>query len=64
MPGYRGRALRGPVVAAVAAPFGRDIDACVRRVEQTTRWARARGATLIVFPETALGGYIHEPRPG
>jgi predicted amidohydrolase len=51
-------------VAAVAAPFGRDIDACVQRVEQTTRWARARGATLIVFPEAAIGGYIHEPRPG
>ncbi len=61
---YGGRAAGGPAVAAVAAPFGRDIDACVEQVEQTLRWARARGATLIVFPETTLGGYIHEGRPG
>ncbi len=63
----RRRPRRGPVepaVAAVAGSFGRDIDACVERVEQTTRLARARGATLVVFPETALGGYIHEPGPG
>jgi N-carbamoylputrescine amidase len=65
---FRGRAPVGPAVAAVAAPFGRDVDACVQRVEQTLRWARARGATLIVFPEATLGGYIYEcgpedPRP-
>ncbi len=50
-------------MAAVAAPFVRDIDACVERIEQTIRQARARGATLIVLPETALGGYIYERRP-
>jgi predicted amidohydrolase len=48
----------------VAATFGRDLDACVQRVEQTVRWARACGATLIVFPEATLGGYIYERRPG
>jgi N-carbamoylputrescine amidase len=51
-------------VAAVAAPFGRDIEACVQRVERTLAWARARGVTLIAFPETTLGGYIYESRPG
>lgn len=60
----RGGAPAGPAVAAVAAPFSRDIDACVQRVERTVQQARARGATLIVFPETALGGYIYEPEPG
>lgn len=50
-------------MAAVAAPFVRGIDACVERIEQTIGQARARGATLIVFPETALGGYIYERRP-
>jgi predicted amidohydrolase len=53
-----------PAVAAVAASFGREIDACVQRVERTVEEARARGATLIVFPETTLGGYLHEPWPG
>ncbi|MGI8800927.1 MAG: carbon-nitrogen hydrolase family protein [Solirubrobacteraceae bacterium] len=50
-------------MAAVAAPFERDIDACVERVERTIRQARAHGAALIVFPETALGGYIYERGP-
>jgi predicted amidohydrolase len=53
-----------PAIAAVAGSFGRDIEACVESVEQTIRLARARGATLIVFPETALGGYVYEAGPG
>lgn len=57
-------AAAGQAVAAVAAPFGRDIDACLERIERTLGQARAGGATLVVFPETALGGYIHEAAPG
>jgi predicted amidohydrolase len=60
----RARKPTRAAVAAVAAPFGRDIEACVQQVERTVAQARERGATVIVFPETTLGGYIHEPRPG
>ena len=41
---YRGRATGGSAVAAVAAPFVRDIDACVRLVEQTLGWAVLAGS--------------------
>lgn len=44
-------------VAAVAAPFGRDVSACLERIERFVSTARARGAALVVFPECALGGY-------
>ncbi len=47
-------------LAAVAAPFGRDLDAGLARVERTLAACRARGARLVVFPESALGGYILE----
>jgi N-carbamoylputrescine amidase len=46
---------------AVAAPFGRDVEAGLEQVEATLASARAQGAELVVFPETALGGYVREP---
>ncbi len=55
---------RVPVIAAVAAPFEHDLDACFERIERHVRAARARGAELVVFPECTLGGYTLEPRPG
>jgi N-carbamoylputrescine amidase len=53
-----------PGIAAVAAPFGRDLDAAFARIARTLAAARARGARLVVFPECALGGYLREPMPG
>ncbi len=53
-----------PVIATVAAPFERDLEACFERVERHVRAARARGAELVAFPECTLGGYTLEPRPG
>ncbi len=52
------------VIAAVAGPFGRDLDSDLARVERTLVAARARGAELVVFPECALGGYLREAGPG
>jgi N-carbamoylputrescine amidase len=46
---------------AVAAPFGRDIDGTLARIERTLDAAREQGAELVVFPETTLGGYVREP---
>lgn len=54
---------RIPSIAAVADAFGRDIDACTVRAEKIIRGARKRGAELIVFPESTLGGYLYEPPP-
>ena len=51
-------------IAAVARPFGRDLDAAFACVERTLDEARARGAGLVVFPECALGGYLREPVDG
>ena len=53
-----------PAIAAVAAPFGRDIDAGLREMERSIAAAAAQGARLVVFPESALGGYLREPMPG
>ena len=53
-----------PAIAAVAAPFGRDTDAGLRTIERTIAAASAQGAKLVVFPESALGGYLREPMPG
>ena len=53
-----------PAIAAVAAPFERDLDACFERIERHVRAGRARGAELVVFPECTLGGYLLEPRAG
>ena len=47
-------------IAAVAAPFGRDVERCLVRIERALGEARARGARLVVLPESALGGYIRE----
>jgi predicted amidohydrolase len=52
---------RPPVIAAVAAGFGRDLDATLARIEVLLDGARARGAGLVVLPECALGGYLREP---
>jgi N-carbamoylputrescine amidase len=48
-------------IAAVSAPFGRDVDAALDRIGRTLDEARARGARLVVLPECALGGYVREP---
>ena len=50
-------------IAAVAAPFERDLERCLARVERVLGDARARGAGLVVLPESALGGYIREAGP-
>lgn len=42
--------------AAVAAPFGRDLDECLAATAATIAEARAGGAELVVYPECALGG--------
>jgi len=54
------RHSKAPAVAAVAGDFGRDLDNCFARIERTVLRARARGAELVVFPESALGGYQWE----
>ena len=51
-----------PAIAAVAAPFGRDVPESLVRIEQIVARARARGAELVVLPEAAIGGYLYEPR--
>jgi predicted amidohydrolase len=45
-------------LAAVAAPFGRDLDACFARIDGLLTDARARGVQLLALPEAALGGYL------
>jgi predicted amidohydrolase len=45
-------------LAAVAAPFGRDLDACFARIDGLLVDARARGVQLLALPEAALGGYL------
>ena len=54
---------RPTVIAAAAAPFGRDLDAVFARVEALLAQARAAGAGLLVLPECALGGYLREADP-
>ena len=44
--------------AAVAAPFGPRMGADLSRIASIVESARAQGATLVVLPETALGGYL------
>jgi predicted amidohydrolase len=46
---------------AVSARFGRDLGACMDQIERIVRAARQRGASLVVLPESALGGYLYEP---
>jgi predicted amidohydrolase len=47
---------------AVSARFGRDLRLCMQQVEGIVAHARERGAALVVLPESALGGYLYEPR--
>lgn len=56
-------ATDAPIVAAVAAPFGRDVDRGLLRIERLLARARGEGAAMVVLPESALGGYIREPGP-
>jgi N-carbamoylputrescine amidase len=46
------------VIAAAAASFGRDMDACLHTIETVLDEARSHGAGLVVLPEAALGGYV------
>jgi len=46
---------------AVSAPFGRDLGRCLQQVARSVQQARDRGASLVVLPEAALGGYLYEP---
>ena len=50
-----------PVIAAVAAGFGRDLEQTFARVAVLLDAARRRRAGLVVLPECALGGYLREP---
>jgi asparagine synthase (glutamine-hydrolysing) len=52
--------MLAPAIAAVAAPFGRDLEDAFHRIERTVAEARASGARMVVFPESALGGYLRE----
>jgi N-carbamoylputrescine amidase len=45
-------------VVAAAANFGRDLDEAYLTIERLVGEARAAGATLLVLPEAALGGYL------
>lgn len=45
-------------IAAAAAPFSRDMDACFATIAALIDEARSRGAQLLVLPEAALGGYV------
>ncbi|MDX6689667.1 MAG: N-carbamoylputrescine amidase [Solirubrobacteraceae bacterium] len=46
------------VIAAAAAPFDRDLDACFHTIGRILGEARVCGARLVVLPEAALGGYV------
>jgi predicted amidohydrolase len=46
---------------AVGARFGRDLEQCMAQVRRSVTDARTRGASLVVLPESALGGYLYEP---
>jgi len=45
-------------IAAAAAPFDRDMDACLATAARLVDDARAAGVGLLVLPEAALGGYV------
>jgi predicted amidohydrolase len=45
-------------MAAVAAPFDRDLEADLARIEKLVAEARAEGVGLLALPEAALGGYL------
>jgi len=45
-------------MAAVAAPFGRDLDADLDQIAGLIADARERGVRLLALPEACLGGYL------
>jgi predicted amidohydrolase len=45
-------------MAAVAAPFDRDLEADFQRIGRLVGSARARGVGLLALPEACLGGYL------
>lgn len=45
-------------IGAAAAPFGRDMDACLVTIGELIARGRALGLDLLVLPEAALGGYV------
>lgn len=45
-------------MAAAAAPFGRELEACFNTVGQVIGNARGKKVDLLVLPEAALGGYV------
>lgn len=47
-------------VAAVAAPFDRDLEAAYARIAVLVAAARERGVQLLVLPEATLGGYLSD----
>ena len=49
-------------VSAVAAHFGRDLDAAYAQIAAILDTARAAGADLVVLPEATLGGYLSDLR--
>ena len=50
--------MTSTTVAAVAENFGRDLDEAFATIERLVAQARARGVSLIAFPEATLGGYL------
>jgi len=56
--GIAGARSRTIGIAAAAAPFGRDLEACFAAVEVLVARARAQGVHLLVLPEACLGGYV------
>ena len=50
------------VIAAAAAHFRRDLDFCLQRVATLIEHSRQAGATLLVLPDAALGGYLADLR--
>ena len=46
------------IIASAAAHFGRDLDFCLQRIATLIEHARVSGATLLVLPDAALGGYL------
>ncbi|HEY0806853.1 MAG TPA: carbon-nitrogen hydrolase family protein [Pseudonocardiaceae bacterium] len=51
-------------LAAVAAPFDRDLDAGFARIAALIGQARAAGVSLLALPEACLGGYLADLRGG
>jgi N-carbamoylputrescine amidase len=45
-------------IAAAAAPFDRDLEACFTRIQDLIGAARSQGVGLLVLPEACLGGYV------